>query len=42
MKKARIILSILALSFAAGACASSITAPQDCYIIPGPNTYTCE
>ncbi len=44
MKKARVIISILALALAAGACTSSITAPDcqsptsGCSIIPGPNT----
>lgn len=44
MKKARLVLSILALSLAAGACSTSLTAPGDCedegtcQIVPGPNT----
>lgn len=42
MKKVRFLLSILALSLAAGACSSSITAPtcdgpEACKIVPGPN-----
>lgn len=41
MKKARLVFSILALSLAAGACSTSLTAPddceKDCEIVPGPN-----
>lgn len=43
MKKARLLLAILALSMTAGACSSSLTAPEcdpkveECGIVPGSN-----
>lgn len=42
MKKARLVLAALALSMAAGACSTGLTAPEcddeeTCQIVPGSN-----